>query len=167
MNEPSTRRYLATDPEFYQALGNYFQMWSAFELTIDALIWRLLKVTAFQAHLIISGMPFTRKARLLSDLLTHSEDPEINVSKIKECLGKAQGTKRDVFAHSYIQSGPNLVTFLERPPSDATRVRKHPFTKLEFLTHVQIFVNAAADFQIASGITDEEITEFADALVKR
>jgi hypothetical protein len=99
--------------DYTQLMGHFQSMWGSVEVITDYAIWRFLKVTPGQAHLITSGMMFGRKARLLADLIGRSDDPK--KAQILGAFNQLRGlSKRDLFAHAYVRSDGKSVTFLER-----------------------------------------------------
>jgi hypothetical protein len=143
-------------------MGLFNGAWASFDLTTDYAIYKFLKVTPHQAHLITSGMMFGRKARLLADLIGRSDHPE--KAKILGAFNKARGgNKRDVFAHGYIWSGPDTVKFIERSVSGEFKAVEHEFTLDELETHALNFILASQAFWDALGVTNDEAQAFANA----
>jgi hypothetical protein len=143
-------------------MGLFNGTWATLDLTTDYAIYRFLNVTPGQAHLITSGMMFGRKARLLADLIGHSDH-----SKKAEILGAFNkvrgGNMRDVFAHSYIRSGDDSVTFVDRSSSGEFKATEHTFTMPDLAKHVYDFAFSVEAFWNSLGVTKPEIEAFAIA----
>ena len=82
-----------------------------------------------------SGMVFGRKARLLDDLITHSDDNR--KQKLLEAFNKIRAAKRDIIAHSYHGSDELSVQYVERNTSGRFKANVHTYTFNEFKQYVQ------------------------------
>jgi hypothetical protein len=153
---------LTTDSVYLQAMGFFQTSWSGVELSTDFAIYKFLRVTAEQSHLITSGMMFGRKARLLADLIKRSGHP--NKQKILNAFNKVRGgNMRDVFAHGYISANKDTVVFLERSAGGDFKSKPHVFTIKEFLLHVGRFVRDGEAFAHSLEIDPAELRKFTDA----
>jgi hypothetical protein len=101
--------------------------------------------------MITSGLMFGRKARLLDDLIRHSQDPR--KPKLLEPFNTIRAAKRDVISHSYVASDAVCVKYLERLTSGRTKAIVHTYTFDEFKAHVIDIHNAADAFLEALGAT--------------
>ena len=144
-------------------VGLFQGAWASLDLLTDYAIWKFLKVTPEQAHLITSGMMFGRKARLLADLIGRSDHP--NKAEILGAFNEVRGTmnKRDIFAHSYVWSDQNLVKFIDRQAGGEYKAKEHSFTLKQFQNYVLEFSRSAARFYLSVGATRDEIDAFGDA----
>jgi hypothetical protein len=156
------KKTVALTDDYHKAMGLFNGMWASLDLTTDYAIYKFLNVTPGQAHLITSGMMFGRKARLLADLIGHSNHP--NKAQILGAFNKVRGgNMRDIFAHSYIRSGINSVTFVERSTSNEFKATEHTFTMLALAQHVHDFAAGVEAFWTSLGVTKSEIEAFAMA----
>ena len=153
---------LAQRPEFTQLMGLFHGYWSSLDLTIDYAICQFLKVTHHQAHLITAGMTSGPKFRLLADLIGRSDHP-----KRDQLLGSLNGIraiqKRDVFAHSYIESFSDSVNFLSRTTGGTYKATKHEFTQSSFEKHILEMVKVSMQFYDALGASRADLQTFAEA----
>lgn len=146
-------------------MGLFQSSWAAIEVNTDFAIGRLLGVTYYQTHLITSGVMFGRRARLFVDLLKDSDWPK--QSKLLAAFNIIRGSSlRDVFAHAYIASDGNTVTFIERPGGQEFRVKEHEFTLGGFIDHVNKVVKAGVSFHNELKIQQSELNAFANAAFK-
>lgn len=146
-------------------MGLYQGNWAALELTTDYAIYQFLDVTAEQAHLITSGMMFGRKGRLLADLIGTSKHPKKAV--LLGAFNKIRGvSKRDLFAHSYLRSDKNTVTFLERLSGGSFKAKEVTFTLDEFKVHALEFATACQNFYEALEVEYPKIDAFARSALK-
>ena len=106
---------LAMSALFTSTVGRFHLNWAAIDLHTDIAIYKLLKVTPQQAHLILGGMMFGPKARLLADLVYHSDAP--NKSKIMGPFNVIRNSNRVLFTHSYFASDDLTLIFMERSVS--------------------------------------------------
>lgn len=102
--EPILPIPMANHASYLQLLGIFHSNWSAIDVYTDFAIYQFLRVTPQQAHLITSGMVFGRKARLLDDLMRHSDDAR--KQKLMEAFNKIRAAKRDIISHSYALQTP-------------------------------------------------------------
>lgn len=156
------KKPLSQRPEFTQLMGLFWGYWSSLELTIDYAICQFLKITHHQAHLITAGMMAGPKFRLLADLIGRSDHPKRD--ELLGALNKIRAIqKRDVFAHSYIQSFENEVNFVSRKSGGTYEATKHEFTQASFEKHFLEFVEVSMKFYNALGVERDELQEFAKA----
>jgi hypothetical protein len=153
---------LAFRDDYTQLMGRFQSMWGSTEILTDYAICKFLKVTPGQAHLITAGVLFGRRARLLTDLVRRSDDPK--KAQILEAFNKLRGeSKRDMFAHAYVKSDQNTITFLDRSAGGEFSAKEHTLTLDEFRAHVKEFEAAGAAFHAALGVTTKELQAFAEA----
>jgi hypothetical protein len=152
---------LALNPRYLQLMGWFQSAWASIEVNTDFAICRFLGVTYEQAHLITAGMMFGRKARLLADLIAASDHPKKDAI-IRAFNSVREGNKRNVFAHGYIATDKDSVTFIERTAGKA-KAKQHHFTLQEFEAHVVKFVRAGERFHDVLEIGDQELEDFASA----
>jgi len=157
------RAFVFTD-EFTQVLGKFHSNWSIIDVHVDYAIYKFLGVTAFQAHLITSGMVFGRKIRLLVDIIKHSDDRR--KSDLLRVLGQITGANRELVTHSYIRSEPDSVTFLTRISSGTFTAKERTFTRDEFIALSQELYEAGIEFRRLLGATREELDAFAKAALR-
>ncbi len=154
-------RPLAFREDYTQLMGTFQSMWGSTEIVTDYAIYKFLKVTPGQAHLITAGVLFGRKGRLLADLVARSDDPKKD--HILGAFNKLRGlSKRDMFAHAYVRSDSNTITFLDRSGGEF-RAQEHTFTLDEFRAYVKEFEKAGIEFNQALGASKEELDAFAKA----
>jgi hypothetical protein len=152
---------MAKHTSYLQLLGIFHSNWSAIDVYTDFAIYQFLHVTPQQAHLITSGMVFGRKARLLDDLIRHSDDAR--KQKLMEAFNKIRAAKRDIISHSYVASDAVSVKFMERNTSGKFKANIHTYTFDEFRQHVLDIHYAADEFYAALEASKENIDAFANA----
>jgi hypothetical protein len=151
--------------DFLKLFGAFHAIWAKTDSTVDCLIGKILKINSHQTHIITSGLEFGRKARLLIELLKVSDHK--NKSKLIGFLNKLRNVpKRNVFAHSYILSSRDFVTFIERSGGSDYVVKSHKYTLKEFLEHVHRFAELNLNFGLAANISEREHQEFLIALFR-
>src|SRR5687768_231235 len=101
------------DPRFFQLLGVFHFAWAGFELLIDCAIAKLGSLKQPDCHFILTGTDLARKRVMLKSLVKKSnlakKDRIIELLKTIE-----SGSKRNAFAHSYINFdwGKQEITFV-------------------------------------------------------
>jgi hypothetical protein len=146
---------------FNSTLGIFHQNWAAIDLYTDFAIYKFLKITPQQAHLIVSGLMFGRKARLLTDLVYHSD--ATNKQSILTPFNVLRAAKREVITHSYFKSDALTLTFMERSVSGDFKATEHTYTFEEFRLHVDKTAVAIGEFAEAIEATQDEINAFVAA----
>jgi len=148
--------------EFRRALGAFHATWASVEITMDWAIGQFLKLPQEETHLITAGMEFGRKAVLLRALVARSDSK--NKNEILQHLNWIQNeSKRNAFAHSFMRSNKDVVTFVKRSGHGKFEIREHSFQPKEFDEHVNKFIEAAIGFEKELGATRKEIESFAQA----
>jgi hypothetical protein len=156
---------IAYSLEFQKWLGAFQFTWCAFDLTTDFAIGKFLKVTNEEAHLIVSGMTFGKKGKLLRELISRSSHPRKDV--VRQAFNEASNSiDRDGIIHSYIESDAKTVSFISKNQSGTYKAKVKTFTLDEFRDAVELFVTKGDAFHRALGATPEEINEFAEAALK-
>lgn len=158
----ATSPAILTDNTFVENLGLFYAMWSSLETTVDYLIGRYIKLPHEETHILTAGMEFGRKANLLRTLVMRSADPEKET--IRGLLSKIQNeSKRNLFAHSMINSNANSVTFIYRKTGGVYSAKETRFTAEEFRDHVRTIAYLARDFHNAAKIDDADFQLFGKA----
>ena len=97
---------------FHEVLGKFHSLWQMFDPTLDYSIGHFLRIDARSTHMLVSGMMFGTKLRLLADLIKRSNHPRKNT--LAQAVKSLQASKRDQITHSYIKSNATNVTFMYR-----------------------------------------------------
>jgi hypothetical protein len=157
-------KQLAQSKEFAVALGLFYINWTKVELLIDCAISVSLNISATQTHLITASIDFGRRAQWLRALIVEKKPKE--QGKILRALNSIQNdSKRNVFAHSYLSSGETSVTFVERVPFGRFTIKTHRYDWNGFKAHVDGIANHCAALQEALGISDSELSSFAQVAI--
>jgi hypothetical protein len=159
--EPILPIQMVNHPSYLQLLGIFHSNWACIDLYTDFAIYQFLHVTPQQAHLITSGMVFGRKARLLDDLITHSDDNR--KQKLLEASNKIRAAKRDIIAHSYHGYDELSVQYVERNTSGRFKANVNTYTFNEFKQYVHDVSDSAYKFYIALDASETKINAFANA----
>lgn len=160
---PMTQRCIESSgfpPDFHHLLGQFHCMWLMFDVQIDWSIGQFLKIPTEQTHILVAGMEFGRKLRLLIELLKRSEHPR--KSALIECIRTLQGAKRDIITHSYIASNSTSISFIYRSRGEYKGGRLD-FQIEQFSEHVIKMVKATQNYQSALNAPGEEQIAFAMA----
>jgi hypothetical protein len=153
---------MAYNNEFAKWLGKFQLAWSEIELTTSFAVGKLLGLTDEEAHLVTTRMPFAVRASLLRSLVARKK-PE-SAKELITALNQIQNeSKRNVFAHSFILSNENVVTFHDRNWEGDFVTKPHSFTLEGFKNHVVKLYKATRTFNTAIGVTQESLDAFAKA----
>jgi hypothetical protein len=149
----------ANTPEFEMALGKFFAAWSRAELAIDYATWKYSGTeTPEQAHERCADATFSDKCKLLERLLKSEH--------ARELLNEIASYGRNVFAHSFLATDEDSVTFIHRAMDRTVKPKKYQVTAYEiprskFIEYVREFVRTVSDFERAANLPDNAIREFA------
>jgi hypothetical protein len=147
-------------PGFHTTLGQFHCMWLMFDVTVDYSIGRLLNIGTGETHVLVAGMEFGRKLRLLVELLKRSNWP--NRSLLLEAVRKLQGSKREMITHAYVASDDTHITFIYRARGEYF-AKKLEYSASEFKDHVASMILASQKYQRALGAPMEDLIAFAEA----
>jgi hypothetical protein len=150
-----------TPPDFYNLFGQFHAVWLANDTLIDYAIYQLLGTAPLDTHIILSGMMFGAKSRLLLALVKRSDHK--NKNDLLDAVGKIQAAKRDVFSHSYLYLDSDNVLFIERTKGGKYGTVEHHFTNQEFRQHVANFIQAGQKFQNALAPDEPDLLAFVKA----
>jgi len=164
MEEPLEPVTVTMTKAYNETLGMFHNNWAAIDLYTDFAIFKCLDITPQQAHMILSGMMWGKKAKLLADLLKTSANPW--AMKILQALGAMQAAKREIITHAYSASDVMHIYFLEKTPyAKEAKAKKHTYTLEEFCVHVSTVAKDAERFRNSLGASQDEINQFVDAAI--
>lgn len=156
---------LGLQDEFNTLFGRFWGAWLSAELTIDYTIYRLLRISKQQAHLMLAGMEVGRKMRLLESLLKRS-----TLRRKAEILGYLHVLQNDalrnVFAHSLLWSDEHTVTFLNRHFGQKYAAQEYKFTLIRFRMHVGDVLKNGGKFYEALEIDYDDLQSFGHAALR-
>jgi hypothetical protein len=149
----------ANTHRFYGLFGWFHAVWTATELNIDWAIGKLKRIPPGQTHPLVAKLKFSNKVAMLRSLLRDSDYK--NRAELEEFLSRIEkDALRNAFAHSFLASDAETVAFIHRRQGQY-RADSYRFTADKFEAHVRGFVQLAADFRQALGVSDAEIGNFA------
>ena len=149
-------------PGFQRELGKFHALWLMFDPTLDYSIGHFLKTETRDTHMLVSGMMFGTKLRLLADLIKRSNHPKKDI--LAECAKTLQASKRDQITHSYIKSNASDFTLMYRNKGGSYQSGELAFHIDEFTNHVGKLAEAAQRYFNALGASADEIIAFAKAI---
>lgn len=143
--------------DFHEMLGKFHCAWLMFDPLLDYSIGKFLNISFEQTHILVAGMEFGKKLRLLIELLKRSNFEKKSV--MIESLRTLQGSKRDVITHSYIASDEKNLSFIfkARGGYGASVLN---FKIDEFSEHVLKMIVATQKFQDALSADVDELRYF-------
>jgi hypothetical protein len=129
---------------------------------LDCAIGKFLRLGPYETHLLTAGMEHGRKVMLLRGLISRSDHTK--KTELVRALNVIQNKSlRNVFAHSYIASDDKKITFVERSRGGPYWAMEHDFSLKEFKDHVQEFLQASRDFEMALDLAPFELHAFQHA----
>jgi hypothetical protein len=175
-NSPSDRLFIGATPmpesemklgltdEFNMWFGKFHGAWLSVELLVDYAIGFFLETEYEETHHITAGMEIGRKMRLLESLLHRSTHK--NKSSLIGYLRKVQNeSKRNVFAHSFMDSEPDHITFVNRSFGQKYEVQLHKYTLKQFVAHVMTFITTGRYFYESFEFNEDDIQKFGQAAI--
>lgn len=112
-------------------LGNFIVAWSIFDQVIDVSIYKHLGVTPRQAAIMLAGIGFEKKVKILRSLINESETPNKEaIAAIREIMGLA---RRNVLLHASIWNGKNTMEFYRMDTDQRLEVKHaiHDFNSFQ------------------------------------
>ncbi len=149
-------------PGFHELLGKFHAMWLMFDPTLDYSIGHFLRTPTRDTHLIVSGMMFGTKMRLLADLIKRCDHPKKD--RLAEAIRTLQASKRDQITHAYIKSNSANITFTYRSKGGSYKSGELAFHINDFIDHVGRMHEATIAYQQSFGASNEDLTAFANAI---
>ncbi|RXH19511.1 hypothetical protein EAS54_08180 [Bradyrhizobium guangzhouense] len=133
-----------------------------FDPTLDYSIGYFLGSDTRSTHMLVSGMMFGTKLRLLADLIKRSKHPKKDT--LAEKIKLLQASKRDQITHAYVKSNKAHVTFMYRSKGGSYKSGELAFHIDGFIDHVGKMAEAAMEYQEALGAPVQELLGFAKAI---
>jgi hypothetical protein len=149
-------------PGFIETLGHFHCIWLMFDVTLDFAIGYFLAIDFEETHILVSGLEFGRKLRLLVELLKRSKHDKKDI--LIESIKTIQASKRDIITHSYIASNTTNISFVYKSRGEFKSGRLE-FHIDDFTNHVAKIIQATQRFQNSLGVSDETIGHFANTVL--
>lgn len=149
-------------PGFHELLGQFHSLWLIFDPALDFSIGKFLGTGTRDTHVLVSGMMFGTKLRLLADLIKRCDHPRKDV--LAEAVKVLQASKRDQITHAYIKSNAANITFMYRSKGGSYHSGELAFHINEFADHVGKTADAAQRYQKALGASVDDMIAFANAI---
>jgi hypothetical protein len=151
-------------PGFHKLLGQFHGIWLSLDPVLDYSIGFFLSIPPEDTHVIVAGMEFGKKLRILIDLIRRYPHPR-KAELIKQ-LKILQGSKRDQITHAYIASNREQVIFISRSRGGEYNATKLSFSIKEFSEHVVKILHAAQAYDRALGAKPDDVIAFANAALR-
>jgi hypothetical protein len=151
-------------PNFHKWLGQFHGIWLTLDPVLDYSIGYFLSIPPDDTHIIVAGMEFGRKLRILIDLIRRYPHPQ-KAELIKQ-LKILQGSKRDQITHAYIASDREQVIFILRSRGGEYSATELRFAIKEFGEHVVKILHAAQAYDRAFGAKADDVLAFANAALR-
>ena len=80
-------------------------MWQTYELLLEILIMRTLRITVFETSVLCGSLNYAAKSNILIALLTRNSENSKGIAALREAQSAAE---RNDFVHSFLTHGVNL-----------------------------------------------------------
>jgi hypothetical protein len=138
--------------------GRFLSSWHSFEILIEVLIMRELRLTVEKTCIVTAGLGFGAKVAIANALLARKNDAE-GVRLISQVQ---QAAERNSFAHSFlsIDSAHENFTQVRREVKKSLSVRLKKFSPRDMQAHTNAFFAKYAEAQKHLGITDAAMVRY-------
>lgn len=145
------------------AFGTFMTIWAQFELIVEMLIMRELRLTPMETSIICGGLGFGAKANALYSLLNRDKAKnEIGVRLLAEAQVAAQ---RNWFAHGFLILKDGQMELVRREVKGTYIVRKKKFSAQDLMAHannfIALFNKCQLEFRISNADLDNYGSEIA------
>lgn len=146
---------------FFVEYGSFFAVWASYELVVEVIIMRRLRLSPIEASIVCGGLGFGAKVNILYSLIADGDEVG------KKLLRDAQNiAARNDFAHGFITKTPVPYQFklIRRDVKDALTVRVKPLGFEEMAEHGIKVADAFHAVQAHFGVSDEDLDAYARAI---
>jgi len=138
--------------------GAFMALWSEFEFILEVKIAALAGMEPLKASIVLGGLSFGNKPKILYSLLSLSSDTT-TAPKVRAVINAA---RRNALVHSVVASEPDLteIGFVTREVGNTYKVRENRFTADSFHKHFLEFRRLYYEATDALGITVEAAEQY-------
>jgi hypothetical protein len=156
-------------PFFAAGYGLFIAVWSQFELTVEILIMRQLRLSPEEASIVCGGLSFGSKIHILLSLLARDEKNENGMLLLKQAQNFAD---RNSFAHGFLHEVQKSLgtdhfsaILLKREVKYEYIVKQRPLTTAALLKHVGEFAKQNVAIKDHFLISDDEFKAYGKSIL--
>ncbi len=150
-----------------QSLGWFRIAWGGYEEMLEIISQRLLKISPYEASIIFCDLGLNSKTEITLALIAmHKPAWGGEVSRLIRQIQSI--ARRNHLTHSGIVMNENLsqITFIKRENKGAQHSKPLTFSENAMHAHLQAVSNAAAELQVAVGLTNADVDAYFNAIYR-
>jgi hypothetical protein len=153
--------------EFYGRYGAFLQLWQTFELLVEIIVMRQLRLTVHQTSILCGGINFAAKISIAVSLLM--EDRIKNEKAITSLKTAASVAERNDFTHSFLTHGSDGSLHLVRREvrREGYSVDVRIMTVTEMQRHGEAFAGAFENAAVELKISETDVDAYAREIESR
>lgn len=148
---------------FLAHYGNFIAIWSAFELMLEILIMRELRLDNAEASIVCAGRPVSVKMDILEALLLRDPDNKTKVQKIAHLRNIGE---RNSFLHGFfrVNRAEGIMLLIRRELKHGYRAYKKERNYEQMEEHLGKFHHALLDAQSAFDVWDKHFDAYTEPI---
>lgn len=148
---------------FLKDYGSFMALWCTFDLLVEIIIMRELRLEPQETSIICAGLGFGAKANILYSLLSRNDANADGITLIKRAQTVAE---RNSFAHGFLMYDGDLDTFkiIKREVKDTYQPKAKNLTNGGMSDHRGQFSRAVEAVSECFKITTDELNDYAEAI---
>jgi hypothetical protein len=144
--------------EFLGRYGGFLQLWQTYELLLEILIMRTLRITVFETSVLCGSLNYAAKSNILIALLTRNSENSKGIAALREAQSAAE---RNDFVHSFLTHGVNLHLVRREVKNGKYKVDLRTVSKGSMQTHGDRFSEAFEAAASANGVSEADLDAYA------
>lgn len=139
--------------------GSFLALWSTFDIVVEIILLRQLRLTVEEASIVFSSLNFGAKMNILVSLLNREPADTTGITLLKNVQTKAE---RNSFAHGFFRVDADRHTFalIRREVKDRYVVRRKRYGFKEADNHLQDFIESLTAVDNHFNVTEHDKSDF-------
>lgn len=144
---------------FFLQYGTFLAAWNSFEVLVEIVIMRELRLTVEESCIVNAGLGFGAKVAIAESLLNRTASGNTGAAVLAAAHAISE---RNGFAHSFISvnDAGTIFTQVRREVRTSLTVKPKAFTTLAMQKHANEFYAKFEEAQTYFGITDEMLIKY-------
>jgi predicted phage tail protein len=146
--------------EFLGRYGGFLQLWQTYELLLEILIMRTLRLSVRETAILCGSLNYAAKSNIIIALLSKDENVAPGIAALRATQSAAE---RNDFVHSFLTHSPIATTFhlVRRDVKNGKyNVEVRAVNKATMQTHAERFAEAFQAAAVANNVREEDIDAY-------